>query len=109
EAEKAIRFDALHDEPDLVEVGADHQPRPVLASAAGSGDIAVAGDFHGLRQWLHPPTEILDEGVLESRSSVGSDQDPHRVAESILDCRGTVGHGGTLYGSPPWAVKGRIG
>src|SRR5262249_24167568 len=109
EAQKPIRLDALHDEPDLVEVGADHQPRSVLTSAAGRGDVAVAVDFHGVGQWLHAPTGILDEGLLESGSSVESHQIPQRVAGSIFDCGGTVGHGGTLYGSSPGAVKGRIG
>src|SRR5437773_1650615 len=33
ETQKAVRLDAFHDEPDLIEVSADHQLRPVLAAA----------------------------------------------------------------------------
>ena len=94
ETQKAVRLDAFHDEPDLIEVSADHQLRPVLAAAPRGRDVAITVDVHGIRQSLHTLTEILDEGLLESGGAVEGDQVLQRVAESILDRRRTVCHQG---------------
>ena len=92
EAQEAVRLDALHDEPDLVEVGADHQPGVVLAAAPGGRDVAVAVDLDGIRQARHALTEILDEGLLESGDAVEGDEIPQRLAERVLDRRWAVRH-----------------
>ena len=105
EAQEAVRLDALHDEPDLIEVGADHQHGAVLPAAPGGRDVAVAVDVHGIGHPVHALAEILDEGLLESGDAVEGDQIPQRLAERVLDRRRTIGHQEALYGPGHRTVK----
>ncbi len=106
EAQEAVRLDPLDDEPDLVEVRAEHQLRAVLPAPPRGRDVAVAVDVHRVGQALDPLSEVLDERLLESRRAVERNEIPQGLAEPVPDRRGTVCHRGLEpTTSPPRASK----
>src|SRR5690349_4560584 len=66
EAQKAVRLDGLHDEPDLVQMRADHQSGMWLAAILHRGDVPIAIDVDPVCQSGHATLEILHEWLLEA-------------------------------------------
>ncbi len=84
EAQEPARLDGLDDEPDLVEVGADHEPRVLVAAALGGGDVAVAVHVDLVGERAHALLEVLDERLLEAGRAVKRHQVAQRGAERFF-------------------------
>src|SRR5215813_8301631 len=84
EAEEPALVDGFHDEPDLIEMRREHEPRPLLPAALDRRDVAIAIDLDIIGQTGDTLPEVFDELLLEPRHAVQRREFSKRGLERIL-------------------------